>query len=235
MFAKVLGRSAIVAAALMAVAPAQATTFMFPGTGLSGSYGNSLMPAAIDGISFTVTAWSRSSAGTVTTAYLGRYDSGLGVTNRSEGNGSNNRHTIDNADGYDFVQLVFNTAVNLQSINKVNYGINGVTDGDYWISTGNTAVGTDYASNASFSNSAFSTVWLIGAARNMGTDDGFKLKSINVVTRPAVPEPATWLSMILGFGAIGTVVRRRARVMAKVRALLAATLGRKLLTGPSQA
>lgn len=69
-------------------------------------------------------------------------------------------------------------------------------------------------------------IWLIGAAftnpvENCGTKnnklcyDGFKLSQVAVQT--AVPEPATWMMMILGFGFIGGALRRR-----KAPALLAA-------------
>jgi PEP-CTERM motif len=61
-------------------------------------------------------------------------------------------------------------------------------------------------------------IWLIGAAfdnpaENCGTNnaqaclDGFKLSQITV--RTAVPEPATWLMMLTGFGFIGFSMRRR--------------------------
>jgi hypothetical protein len=55
----------------------------------------------------------------------------------------------------------------------------------------------------------FGNVWLIGASRpNLDSrDDGFKLSSITV--NSAVPEPATWAMMLIGFGAIGAGMRRR--------------------------
>jgi hypothetical protein len=67
-------------------------------------------------------------------------------------------------------------------------------------------------------------MWLIGAsfknpAENCGRNtnqlclDGFKLSQITV--RTAVPEPASWLMMILGFGFIGHSLRRR-KVMAAI-------------------
>lgn len=52
-------------------------------------------------------------------------------------------------------------------------------------------------------------VWIIGGSFN-GPDwrnDAFKLNQIKVIS--AVPEPATWMTMILGFGLVGATVRRR--------------------------
>ena len=251
MIGKVLGRSAIVAAALLAVAPAQATSFVFTniGNGVTSVGGSYTMSSG--GITLTATAWS---AGTLTAtpakAKLGRYSGstgGLGVTNAAE-SGQSPSHTIDNKDGYDFVMLTFSQAVNLSSLTKYNYPISGAADGDYWYSFGSSST-IDASTWASYlgnitnrdSNQAvasnpnnFSTVWLIGAARTKNEqNDGFKLSSVNVKITPQVPEPATWLMMILGFGAVGGVVRRRAEVAAKVRMFLANTLGRKLLTGPT--
>jgi PEP-CTERM motif len=61
-------------------------------------------------------------------------------------------------------------------------------------------------------------IWLIGAAfnnpvENCGTSgkdlclDGFKLAQVSVVA--GVPEPSTWMMMILGFGFVGMAARRR--------------------------
>lgn len=253
MIGKVLGRSAIVAAALLAVAPASATSFVFTNSGntnTSGAFGNTFSMTS-GGITVTARAWSATTtSATPAAAYLGVYSGsggGLGVTNVNEGSGGNPKHTIDNLDGYDFVMLTFSQAVNLTSINKNNYDISGGADGDYWYSFGSASAitasnWTTYLSNSVSRNSGdavasnpntFATVWLIGAARTPNEkNDGFKLSAVNVIT-PQVPEPATWLTMILGFGAIGGMVRRRAQIAAKVRTFLANTLGRKLLTGPT--
>ena len=52
---------------------------------------------------------------------------------------------------------------------------------------------------------------LIGAASPNpdANDDGFKLKAITVTS--AVPEPATWAMMLVGFGLAGASLRRRNR------------------------
>jgi hypothetical protein len=39
-----------------------------------------------------------------------------------------------------------------------------------------------------------------------------------VVTTPAVPEPATWMMMILGFAGMGGIVRSRRRTLRHARA-----------------
>ncbi len=57
--------------------------------------------------------------------------------------------------------------------------------------------------------------WLVGAAFTNPDKhvDGFKLKKLTydipTPPPPAVPEPGTWLMMILGFGLIGGFMRRR--------------------------
>lgn len=63
-------------------------------------------------------------------------------------------------------------------------------------------------------------IWLVGAAFNNPNEncgsgqnaclDGFKLSQLKVVA--AIPEPSTWMMMILGFGLIGMTVRRRKQV-----------------------
>lgn len=88
---------------------------------------------------------------------------------------------------------------------------NGSTTADvplFSIGAGNTLLLTQQAS------SAFGTVFDVNIPA--GTQVG--VARVNPITA-AVPEPATWLMMLLGFGAIGLTVRyRRARPTSLVRA-----------------
>lgn len=71
---------------------------------------------------------------------------------------------------------------------------------------------TKYAGNKqtyNLSPSKGGNVWVIGGSYfgPDGYNDAFKLNSIAVTS--AVPEPGTWMTMILGFGLIGAAARRR--------------------------
>jgi hypothetical protein len=62
-------------------------------------------------------------------------------------------------------------------------------------------------------NSNAGNLWLIGGKFG-SSNDGFKLNALKFTTPtppPAVPEPATWLMMILGFGLVGGVMRSKRR------------------------
>lgn len=148
-------------------------------------------------------------------------------------------HTTDNVGQSDFILFLFNRPVNISSARLVPYDVSATAnDNDALVSYANFALpftstptpvtltsgvwtllgANDYNVSGNmtspFSTSLNSTgyfgnAWIIGAAfpnpdRN---DDGFKLKSINVVA--AVPEPATWAMMLIGFGGIGASLRRR--------------------------
>ncbi|MDB5452731.1 MAG: conserved repeat protein [Caulobacteraceae bacterium] len=158
----------------------------------------------------------------------------------SEEGFSGNQHAVDNNDDgrIDFVLLKFNTAVDLTSVFFNVYDVNpgGSADGDataYYkggafapASGGDataylnqfTSIGLPGSSSGSrnVSGLTFSDTWLIGAAANSDGNDGFKLFSVSF-DAAAVPEPATWLSMIMGFGLIGVMMRRR-RQMAAIAA-----------------
>ncbi|MHA6721398.1 PEPxxWA-CTERM sorting domain-containing protein [Sphingomonas sp. RS2018] len=232
MFTKVIGTAAI-AGAMLATAPAQAGTLVLTSSTNSSDWdatkvGTSWSMGTVDGATVTASAWSTSSlTASPVAAYLGRYQNGLGVTNAS----TDGSHTIDNVGYYDFVMLTFSKAVRLTDISRYGYDVDGspnTISTDAWISYGSSAFNTSTlwdgyinrgvnvgATLGGVSNN-FGTVWLVGAARTATSrDDGFKLTSITVTTVPAVPEPATWMMMILGFGAVGATLRRR-RAAARV-------------------
>lgn len=222
-------------AALTLASPAAAVTLDFTSatnSSVNGSPDGNTRTFSNGGISVTASAWSLNGV-TLQNGWLGQYTHGLGVTNQGE-DGSSNSHTIDNSGYQDFIILVFNQAVNIQSAVLYPFSVSGSTDNDAWVSysaltsfnatTLNDLMARDYnvPGSASYNvslNSAgqFGRVWLIGAwnssAPNRGTIDqnvdGFKLASIAVTG--AVPEPSTWAMMLLGFGAIGLATRRSRR------------------------
>jgi hypothetical protein len=55
-------------------------------------------------------------------------------------------------------------------------------------------------------------MWLIGALYGTQSNDFFKLDLLNVTVFPTIPEPSTWLTMILGFGFVGWSMRRKSKI-----------------------
>jgi|GEM_PF-1494009 len=248
-----------VAAALLAFvvpASAQAGVYVFNGvcasaatstqaacTSTNGSYGNAVtINSTTDAtLSMRVSAWQMNQTNNaITSAFLGSYGGGFGVTGVQDSNGGGNLHQIDNVNGYtDFVVLQFNRAVHLDGVNLNVYGINingtNVFDGDAsfsngssiapatwnnglslssysgaWSSTSSADKTAQYADALTDGATGYSKLWLVSASMlTPDRDDGFKLSSITVSSTPAVPEPATWAMMIMGFGAIGATLRRR--------------------------
>ena len=240
-----------VAAAVLAFAvptTAQAGTYVFNGVCTSGSsttqaacspstngsYGNTYqINSTTDAtLSMKISGWQMNqSGGAVTTAFLGAYSGGFGVTGVQDQNGANNLHQIDNVNGYtDFVILQFNRSVHLDGVNVNLYGINNVYDSDASFSNGagiapavwnaalslssyggawSTVDGGSSSSLLTDTATGYSKLWLVSASMlTPDRDDGFKISSITVST-PAVPEPATWAMLIGGFGAMGASLRRR--------------------------
>ncbi|MCU0784642.1 MAG: carboxypeptidase regulatory-like domain-containing protein [Verrucomicrobia bacterium] len=97
-----------------------------------GTLGN-VRTFTVNGVSVKASAFSRTTSGTWASAYLGAYSHGLGVTDSSEGDGSNNRHTVDNLDRMNYVLLEFSKPV---VVSRVGLGY-VVSDSDLrvWIGT----------------------------------------------------------------------------------------------------
>ena len=184
---------------------------------------------------------SRQATNDITKAYLGAYSGGLGVTGLGDTNGANAYHQIDNVGGYtDFVMLQFDRAVTLSGVTLNTYNMTGVTGRDSDLAYYNAgaltsknwntlidltaydtvpltwtgAAGGDASGSRILSAAGASNKWLVGAAflPTIDRDDGFKIASISVTESvSAVPEPATWAMMLVGFGAVGVTMRRRVR------------------------
>ena len=248
---KMFGAIALSLVALTAV-PAQAAPktgeYSFNTTGNMvdhGTYGNALTFKASDGsslLNMKVTGWQiNQSTNNISSAYVGAYSPGVGVTGINDQNGNNGYHQIDNAGNYtDFVMLQFERPVTLSSLtlNSFNLGSSKSKDNDLsfyaadlvsstWnanINLGNyravPSLWTNVAGNGTDGSvltgaKGASSIWLVGAGLN-STNDAFKIASITV--NSAVPEPATWAMFILGFGAVGYSMRRRgAKVTAGIQ------------------
>ena len=142
---------AAVTAFALAAAPAAASTnmtkFTFDlnnsGTAGGGSnYGNYRVYSLTSGtgadrmtVNMRASAWSWNGT-TLTNARLGNNTSsngGLYDTNRSEGSGANNTHTIDNQAGVDFILFQFDRNVQLTGVTANAFALGGSLDNDLTI------------------------------------------------------------------------------------------------------
>lgn len=172
------------------------------------------------------------------------YSGGLGVISGDDGTGSNGEHTIDNEGRKDFLLLQFDRKVKIVGATFNTYKVSGKSkDSDAILRHG--YLGGNYSDflnldgktesylNAMFDGSFESlgtgtggfrwmnpnrksgNFWLIGASLTTSTSsiDGFKLANLAVV-----PEPATWMMMIGGFGLAGAAIRRQRSPLAATAA-----------------
>ena len=157
--------------------PAQAAfSWNFDGNdSLSGSAGNtktfagSGTPAPAPSV--TASAWASTGTGsTLQTAYLGAYNGGLGVTNRSEGTGGSNSHTLDNSGSID--SILFNFGSNSVSLSSISVGFTGGSDSDLSIlafTGGSGAPSLGGRTYTGTSNSLLSSGWeVIGNYADVG-------------------------------------------------------------------
>jgi hypothetical protein len=209
--------------------------------------GSTLTMLAFGGHINDVKSSTNSALNTVTATTVADWKGyGMGVLYTGDSTG-NETHQIDNVGGgVDFVALVFSQAVTLSQIGLTAYPLNGASyvdaDMSYMAYTGSLTDLVNGVNLANFSTASFdqtslirsvssvsttvntnsnlaSTIWLVSAAVASGDrDDGFKLTTLTVNSIPAaVPEPATWAMMLVGFGGIGGAMRsRRARQAVKV-------------------
>jgi hypothetical protein len=197
-------------------------------------------------VSMRASAWSIGGLTFVDDESLGAWPEGLGVISGA----LDNSHTVDNFGRLDFLVLQFDQAVALgeatfntgwngmkdtdATIGYANFStpFNAQPDMDNDLALFALKDFSLYTSEATKlgdstrsvnPNGAVGNTWLIGASFIPKDKffDSFKLGGITYqVQTPAVPEPATWMMFLLGFGAIGTMVRS-SRSPAKRRAQLA--------------
>lgn len=206
--------------------------------GTTGPNGNiRTYSATVNGIvvNLQASAWSIV-GGTVQNAFLGAYSNwGLGVTNRGEG-GSSPGHAVDDSGRFDFVTLWFDqdvilTELGLKAVSSndtdatilfgeapVPFGgslglhntpvstLNSLLDGGFDSFGGRSSRTAEFNGGAVASN-----LWVVTPYFADHKTDVFKIKTalIDVPTTSAVPEPGTWLMLLIGFFATGAVMRRR--------------------------
>lgn len=166
------------------------------------------------------------------------YDGGLGVISNDDGNGDQNRHTIDNNVRKDFILLQFDKHVRFISATFNTYSVRGATrDSDATFKYGVMDGGLEWNDSLQFLNnqnvSSLNALFdggftsLGGSASNtrdinpgryagdiwlVGADfinSDRKTDGFKFTNLAVVPEPGTWAMMIAGFGLVGAAMRRR--------------------------
>ncbi len=145
-------------------------TFNFSGnSGLDGNDGNTRTFTA-GSVSVKTSAFSRDkSNGAWSEAFLGSYSGGLGVTDSSEGNGSNNTHTVDNVGRDNYVLFEFSEEVIVDRA-TLGYVVND-SDLSIWIGTVNDPINHHLTlSDSVLSNLGFTEVDLTNSSNPRTAD-----------------------------------------------------------------
>lgn len=201
----------------------------------SATSGGTTLNMRVTGWSLT----SPSQAGVVQDSFLGFFSTGLGVTSGDEtGSGSTHTADNQNRYDFFILQFDKAVSLVSGTFTPYSLGNSLDTDATVGFGTTNTPWNSQPAlDNQSFAtlsgvfNGGFSTltgggttntrllnpaanvgnIWLVGAAFNNadGKIDAFKFSNLTVSGSSAVPEPATWAMMIMGFGLVGASMRRR--------------------------
>ena len=190
--------------ALSASTAANAATTIGFGTP-SGNLGNTHVYTSG---SLTVTASGFTAANAPTALYgknAGGDEVGLGLANDPSGD-----HEIYYGMGY--VQLAVSALFGL--VSSVSFSTNSTTDGEQWSIFGSN-VAHSYGGVALLSGTNENTAMLPSFGTYKYYDfvstsqSGGKNFLITGLTMTAVPEPATWAMMLIGFGGIGFQMRQR--------------------------
>lgn len=120
--------------------------------------------------------------------------------------------TVDNND--DYIVDFFNGA-NLVASRTVGaaQGVVTPTAGGFETFSSSRALNGTYLTNLAFINPVLASS---ARVRGSGGDGVYAIGEARFATAP-VPEPATWAMMLLGFGGVGFMVRRRPSANARLR------------------
>jgi hypothetical protein len=187
-----------------------------------------------------------SGAGTMQTSILGIYGSGMGATSSDEnGSGNTHTLDNQNRRDFLIFQFDKAVRLDSATFTPFALAGQG-TDTDFSVAFGTTALASNAALNfnggsyAQFTTlfgggvtnfaggtgtntkslslaNSYGNIWMVGAsfANPDNTFDSFKLSQLTAVTAP-VPEAATWMIMIAGFGVVGGSLRRKRTGLAQL-------------------
>ncbi len=150
-----------------------ATTINFSGSSSQNDTDGNVRQFSAGGVSVKTTAFSREKGnnGQWSSAYLGSYGGGLGITDSSEGDGSSNMHTVDNVGRDNYVLFVFDQDVIVDST-FLGYVVND-SDLQVWIGTINGAFSSlPTLSDSVLANLGFTEV-------NLASDGSTRTADIN--------------------------------------------------------
>ena len=210
----------VVIALVASASPAAAATVL----NFAPSGSSLILPVTKDYSSggLTVTA-SGFSAAHVTTALYGKNEGtgerGLGLANDPHGNPTEGEISF----GKGFVQI--DVSKLLGNVSSISFLLNSVTQGEQWsvfgsntdgaysgaaLFSGTSNSGADLLSKSCLSKNACSYYDFVSTSQSGGQN--FLLSGLTM--NSAVPEPGTWMTMLLGFGLMGVGFRRRRPVQA---------------------
>jgi hypothetical protein len=135
------------------------------------------------------TGWSSTKAGAFSPAYLALYSMGLGVTDNTEGDGSNNRHTVDNKDQNNYVVMAFSQPVAVDQI-YLGYVV-GDSDIRVWIGTIPNAFTSGVTLNQNVLNNLTFTEVSLGGSATRWADINAGMIAGNVLVVAAKPDETT--------------------------------------------
>lgn len=230
-------KTALTVSALALAGPAMASTIVMGGPSSNGSDGNS-RTYTDGSTSVRVSGWAITGDGSIENGSLGQWSMGAGVNNSSDDNSHtiDNVGWIDFI-VLQFSSSVILEAVNFATGWYDRDG-RWINDTDATIGYGNLALPLSQSPNwdevpstTAFSGFSFfgsnsvgggsqtravnpldygGNTWIIMATQSNPDRyyDGFKVGGVTFSQTSSVPEPATWLTLILGFGLVGGVMRR---------------------------